>query len=488
MRPTLLLLGCVLAPGQSPDRAPPSPTPAARGAWTLAPTFTRSQELVYRGFFTEECRGGRVQFDRSYRVEVRAFALDVGSRGAEVAFLTVLRPNDRDARTGPPPGVSGETPANSVRLEVVPVSPQGRLLPPQGVKLQPPLEGVPTIECDVCVEAPEKRVGVEGSWDVADEGRPPLVWRVAGAETMAGVACVKVVGVQQSDDWEHPRADRTAWRRQETLWLAARTGLAQRVERVIERRAPAHNDVTYVSKMRYDLDTGAQYPGELSDDRRLDIREAQEFAAAAAPLLPQPARYNARLGALANKINAYLERYPARTPYREAVLLVKRRVEAGLRGETPPAAPQDPAARTPVAGVGQTAPDFVATDFTSPTPARLQRWRGHPVLLVFYKPNAETAGEVLTWAQRLAGAHPGAVTVVGMAVCDDAEKVLKQRAELKLTFPVVDGSALYGTYGIEATPKCVLIDADGVVRGSWLGWGEETPAEILAELKRTPGK
>ena len=66
---TLCLLGCVLAPGQSPDRAPPAPNPAARGAWTLAPTFTRSQELVYRGHFTEECRGGRVQFDRSYRVE-----------------------------------------------------------------------------------------------------------------------------------------------------------------------------------------------------------------------------------------------------------------------------------------------------------------------------------------------------------------------------------------------------------------------------------
>ena len=43
-------------------------------------------------------------------------------------------------------------------------------------------------------------------------------------------------------------------------------------------------------------------------------------------------------------------------------------------------------------------------------------------------------------------------------------------------------------YGIEATPKCVLIDAGGMVRGSWLGWGEETAEEIVAELKRATEK
>jgi hypothetical protein len=483
-----LLLACFLSSAQLPARSPlPAPTPP-RGAWGLTPSFPRGQELIYRGTFNEECQGGRVQFNRSFRVEVRAFVLASESRGTELAFMTVLRPNDRDPRAGPPPGISGETPPSSVRLEVVPVSPQGRLLPGTGVKLQPPLEGVPTIECSVCVEAPEKRLGPEAVWDVADPGRPPIVWRVAGVETVAGDPCVKVIGVQQSDDWERPRGDRTAWRRTDTLWLAQRSGVSQRIERVIERRAPTHDAPTYVSKMRYALDTGVQYSDDLSEDRRQDIRQAQSFADSAAPLLPQPTRYGAQLTVLSSKINAYLERTPARSPYREAVLLVKRRVEAGLRGETPPTAPDDPAAHMPIVTLGQTAPDFVATDYTNPVPARLQRWRGRPVLLLFYNPIADTAPEVLNWAQRLAVSQPGAFLVVGMAVCDDAEKVLKQRAELKVTFPLVDGSGLYRTYGIEATPRAVLIDGNGVVCGTWLGWGEETPGEIIAELKRTLGK
>jgi hypothetical protein len=36
---------------------------------------------------------------------------------------------------------------------------------------------------------------------------------------------------------------------------------------------------------------------------------------------------------------------------------------------------------------------------------------------------------------------------------------------------------------VETTPKLVLIDAAGIVRGGWLGWGQETPEEVMGELK-----
>jgi len=40
------------------------------------------------------------------------------------------------------------------------------------------------------------------------------------------------------------------------------------------------------------------------------------------------------------------------------------------------------------------------------------------------------------------------------------------------------------SYAVDATPKFVVLDADGVVRGSYTGWGPETPRGVVEELKR----
>jgi hypothetical protein len=37
---------------------------------------------------------------------------------------------------------------------------------------------------------------------------------------------------------------------------------------------------------------------------------------------------------------------------------------------------------------------------------------------------------------------------------------------------------------VESTPKLVLIDANGIVRAAYTGWGREMPDEIGEELKR----
>ena len=66
--------------------------------------------------------------------------------------------------------------------------------------------------------------------------RPLRTWQVAGTELLAGTTCVKLTGAQQSEHWASPRADDVAWRRKDTVWLAPRLGIAQKIERVIERR------------------------------------------------------------------------------------------------------------------------------------------------------------------------------------------------------------------------------------------------------------
>jgi hypothetical protein len=43
------------------------------------------------------------------------------------------------------------------------------------------------------------------------------------------------------------------------------------------------------------------------------------------------------------------------------------------------------------------------------------------------------------------------------------------------------------SYGVETTPKVVLIDSIGTIRGMYLGWGAETADEVMAELRRWSG-
>ena len=84
--------------------------------------------------------------------------------------------------------------------------------------------------------------------------------------------------------------------------------------------------------------------------------------------------------------------------------------------------------------------------------------------------------------------HGDSVTVLGMSVIDDNEIVKKQAEDSKLNFAVLNGSGLRSSYGLESTPKILLLDAKGIVRLNCLGWGQETQSEINSELKRNIDK
>src|SRR5262249_48599890 len=152
----------------------------------------------------------------------------------------------------------------------------------------------------------------------------------------------------------------------------------------------------------------------------------------------------------------------------------RKSVEAARRGEVPVTAAEPPPPIVPTAAIGQPAPDFVATDYTSNSTARFRRFFGKPILLVFYTPNSPTSQEVLRFAETLHETMPG-ITVVGMAVSPDRDKVLKERDDMGLKFSILSGQGLKMTFGVEGTPKLYVLDADGVLRGGYVGWGRETP-------------
>ncbi len=464
----LCLLTCALLTGQATDRP----------EWQLLPRLARGQELVYRGSLVEETLDHAIQFSRSYRVETRVFVLQTSAQGMEVAFLTILKLR---------PGRSerGDDAPSSVRLEQARVDLQGRIVADAGVSLAVPVEGPTTVECGAFVEWPRGPVRLEQSWAVTEEGRPLRTWRVLGTEAINGIRCLKLEGLQQSDDWEQPRADHSAWRRRDLVWLTPRLGAAQRVERTWERREPARREPTQRTVMRYDLESSIPFPGQLYEDRRQEIQQARTLAETAAPLLPNPARYSPQTwDALLAKLTQHLDTHPP-TPYREAVLQVKRRVEAARRGEVPPTMASAEAAMPPlVAALGQRAPDFLATNLLTGVSARLRHWQGRPVVMVFYHPASSTATDLLRFAQDLQEAHRQEAGVVGLSVSDDAKQVRQQQMELGLTFPILAGKGLRQTFTVEATPKLIVLDADGVVRIQLVGWGQETPEAVTHELLR----
>ncbi len=494
---SLCLISCamvLLQSGAQPAPLAPMSVPSRQasgggrgtGEWVLTPRLNRAQELLYRGTFDERSVGGSVQYNREYRLETRLFVLDtpVGNVGnLEVGLFTVLR----DRTIGGKPGISTDPVSHSVRLERVQIDPVGRLLVDKGVSLTVPLEGPPTIECGAVVEVPKGPVPLHHFWSVGEPGRPLRTWTVTGTEMVNGTSCVKLVGVQKSEDWDQPRADHTGWRRQDTVWMAPRQGVAYRVERIIERRPPARRDPTYRSLLRYELESSVQYPPQLVEDRRREILQTKTVEDIALPMFSNPSRNEQQLTTLLARLNFHLENSPP-TPYREAVLQLKKRVEAARRGEVPPVLPpvveESEATSKPAFAVGQKAPEFLVPDLLHPQKsARLQMWKGHPVLMVFYSPKSRLASELLRFSQQVADTLPS-LAVLTLALSEDPRPVLEQQQKMGLKLPILDGRGLRISYGVDSTPRLVVIDKDGIIRGAYTGWGAGTAREVLEEIQR----
>jgi hypothetical protein len=212
------------------------------------------------------------------------------------------------------------------------------------------------------------------------------------------------------------------------------------------------------------------------DRSRREVEVAFAAAAELAVLVPEaarlgPAPFEARLA----KLDAHAREHEP-TAYREAVLAVRRQLEAARRGEAAPAvSPPTPA--VPVGGpaprreepqAGQPAADFRAGD------VRLADLRGKPAVLVFFKPAAVTADLSLAVADALHKRYAGRVAVLPLVVFADPAEGVKDRDRLRLAVPVYDGSAAGPAYGVETFPRFVVIDAAGVVRWAFAGVGAET--------------
>ncbi len=445
--------------------------------WQFTPQFQPGLELVYVGDVREESNSSNVQFQRHYRLETLLFVLDKQAKFSNVALMTTLNV--------PTPGAQAKQVPSHVRLELAKVDEQGQLLLAKTGRWLAPLEGPAYLEAGFLLEAPLVKVGKNSVWDVAEEGRGIRSIRIVGTELCSGVSCVKIACLQQSDDWDRPRADRTAWRRQETIWFAPQLGgIAYRVERLVERRDPARERPTYRCETHYELiSSPLRYSNSLFEDRQLEIVQARKFQDDAAPFFIQPAEYRVPIEALRKKVAKHLEQ-PQATPYRKATLHLATRLEGAIVGGS--AAPESVGEPRPIqaaVGVGQKVPDLLLADLVQQSSLRLSKLHGKPILIVYLNPDTEIGEETVRFANRLHRKYEGSFHLVGMPLGKDAEALRKWHAEQKIPFPICDGNAFHVLFRVEATPRFIVLDAAGNLRAAFTGWGLHSEWEIARELK-----
>jgi peroxiredoxin len=453
-------------------------------AWTLVapqgpqtpllpwgPRLDRGQELVYRGLFTEENSKRGSKITRRFQVENRILVLETLPTGTKVAVLTITEAQESN--------LTKLDTHQAVDLQLGRVDLKGRIAFDSGEPLQIPQQGPPVIEGGCFVELPAVKAASATEWTTAEAGGPHQ-WRMTGAEAVEGQACVKLLGVQQSEDWEHPRGGRTACRRHDTVWLSPPMGVAVRYERVVERREATSPEPVQRATASFQLESSLIYPGQLFRDREAEIHLYRQYSQLAENLFRAPSPDSPRrLGALAAKIAYHCDSQPP-TPFRAALKALQSRLESAARGDLPPVPSEKEThpASAPPAG-NSTAPDFVTAEMNTGAAVRLQSLRGRPVLLLFFDPRSASAIETLRFGQTIA--QTTHVSVLGLNVTNEAGPVLPEH-ELKLTFPLVKAAELRSAYGVDATPKIILIDGAGSIRRTFEGWGKETPSLVREEL------
>ena len=484
--------------------------PAAEDARAVPPPRLRAgDELHYAGEVLEASERFDNRFRKKFDLEVRLLVLEVGPHHADGALLTRLKPRLDPLIAGPATAVLGHDTARqaqpaTVRVDLVRIDGRGRvtlLVPtpaaPQGLgavldlsrhvaagPLPPlPLDGPPVVETGFCVPLPLKSAGVGTTWDAADGTRPPVAWAAHADSLWNGGRVLEVRGLQQSEGFDRPLEARGGWRRTERVLMSPADGTACRVERRVERRQGTA--ILGWVEVTYDLQPGTRLTGERFEQQAREAQAAYLLGVELTALLARrapPAEFKSR----GVRVRQFLEDHPAGS-FREAIQAAQRRYLAAAAGEQLPVAVVAPGVRPEPVRVGGVAPDFVAPCVPDVRQTRLSSLRGKPCVLVFYRPNSKTSAAALGVAEALHAHAAGRANVLGVAVLEDPTAADRQRADLKLTVPLVDGRAVAGLYALDAYPKFFVLDARGALAWQFDGYGPETGFLAREQLDRLTG-
>lgn len=293
----------------------------------------RGDEWVYQGWVRETLDRPDVRYRRRHEIEVRLLVVNTSQSYTDYALLTLLRRADDNVSVALP-AVSGlserETPP-AARLELIRRYPDGStvlLVPPASLPLslteRTPVMPLPMLELETF--SPTEFAVV-----------PPLGWKQGAPEFLNGESCVPVCWFRQSPNWDRPIGGQTAVQVREISWLSTQDGSVRRHSRSIEHRDGFRINPSLVIETEIVLQIHAKLGAKEWDLYRRDVEFAYALDRELTELTPQskkwgPKAFEARL----SRCEEYLNENPTRTPYREAIHSVRRRLAAAAQGEAAP--------------------------------------------------------------------------------------------------------------------------------------------------------
>lgn len=312
----------------------------------------KGDELTFQGTVEEANDRVGSRFRRKQELTVRVLVLEAKETWADAAVLTLLRRGD-DAVTGAVGKITGGAPDKTTppaaRLDLVRVHSDGtvhRLLPagaPFALDAKTPAQVLPALPLDTFAPfefgmfppRPPKDAA-DKPWVLAsaDPNRPAETWQAQGTEFVTAARCNVLVANQQHADWAKPVGGRTAWHRADAVWVSPLDGTARKVHRVIRHRDGLATELVAWVEVKYELKDSSPVRGRTFDRYRRDIETAFTTAADVAPFLPNAVKHGPKFfEARLQKLDAYLEESDPTSPFREAVLAVRRQLDAARRGE-----------------------------------------------------------------------------------------------------------------------------------------------------------
>jgi len=122
------------------------------------------------------------------------------------------------------------------------------------------------LEVGYLAPAPTGKIVRNATWDVGEEGQTAQRWQAVGSEPSGGLTCLKLQNVQQSADWDSPRADRSRLAAPRYLVDSSAAQCPPRKSNaIIEHRDPARETATATNRGALRV----AEPREVSD---LDVR------------------------------------------------------------------------------------------------------------------------------------------------------------------------------------------------------------------------
>lgn len=134
---------------------------------------------------------------------------------------------------------------------------------------------------------------------------------------------------------------------------------------------------------------------------------------------------------------------------------------------------------------GKPAPDFEAKTLDGRA-LSLSGLKGKVVLLDFWATWCGPCEETIPNLVELYRRHRASgLEIVGVSLDDDERDVPAFAAENGMRYPIVVDSEkrLLDSYQVRSVPTTVLVDREGVVRGRWVGAGEEIERELEGKIR-----